>query len=87
MFRVFGVSDRERVELGTQQKEILCTLQQMFLQKHLFNYSKELLEDFQTEICERSAIITDGGSEIVFGVLAEVCAEWITDAIEKSQNL
>ena len=85
-FEAFGLSNTESFKFDDQRKEVLCALQQMYLQKHLFDHSSELLEAFKTEIHERSAIVTDGGSEVVFQAVSEVCAQWIEGAIEHYEN-
>jgi hypothetical protein len=43
--------------LKIHYSEVLCTLQQSLLTKHLFSHSSELLENFSFEIQEREALL------------------------------
>lgn len=82
-FQAFGVGNLERDFLNEQRKEVLCLLQQSFLQKHLFSQSPELLESFKMQVLERSAAVSDGESEIVFQAVCEVAAEWTEEILQR----
>ena len=82
-FQTFGASERETAFLRDNQAEVLCTLQQGLLQKHLFQHTPEKLEVFTVEVYERSAIISEGKPGTLFEAVCEVTSNWITKQIEK----
>ncbi len=82
-FQAFGASERENAFLQADKAAVLCTLQQGFLQKELFRHSPDLLKDFETEVHERSAIMSDGEPGTHFQAVCEVTREWISEQIEK----
>ena len=85
-FEAFAATESENAFLAANKRQALFVLQRGSLINEIFQHSPELLEDFQTEVHERSAIMSDGGGEIVFQALAQVCAEWITEAIENENG-
>lgn len=70
--------------LKLNYSDVLCTLQQSLLTKHLFSHSKHLLSDFAFELYEREGILTGGGAvsiEAHFEAVRQVTKKWFTDLL------
>ena len=80
-FQAFGASERETVFLRENRRAILCTLHQSLLMKYL---PLDYIARFKDEINERTAILSDGGTnEPPFEIVAEVAREWFIDVLEE----
>jgi hypothetical protein len=76
-------SDRDFLDLN--KSDVLCTLQQSLLSKHLFSHRKDMLSDFAFEIAEREAIMSGDGSESFFihcEAVKDITKKWFLSLLE-----
>jgi hypothetical protein len=74
--------------LTVNRREVLCTLQQSLLVKHLFSHAEHSFEDFSDEAYEREGILTDGGKvsiEAHFEAVRDVTKKWFAGLLNGVQ--
>lgn len=74
------LTESEKKILLVEKKSILCTLQQGFLKKHLFDHSESMLTQFILEVEKKQKVFADGKIEdeenIYFKAVSEVTKKW-----------
>lgn len=95
-FLVIGgerLTEQQRQYLIDNEKEVLCTLHQSLLTKHLFSHSPELLESFGFDIYEREAILAEENElytdDIYFLAVSETSRKWfgkLLDELKKEDD-
>jgi hypothetical protein len=88
-FEIVGsdnLTEGQKQYLVDNEREVLCTLHQRLLLKHLFSHSPELLEEFAFDIYEREAILADGNGnytyETYFEAVRVTSQKWFVRLID-----
>lgn len=79
-FQIFGTDNLSQTEkdfLAINKMEVLCTLQQNLLVKHLFSEKPELRQNFITKIEERGAR---------FEAISEITAKWFARLLDTNSR-
>lgn len=92
-FEVVGgeqLTEPQKQYLVVNEKQVLCTLHQRLLMKHLFYDSTELLESFAFDIFERESILTEENQLYTYATyyeaVCEVSQKWFIDLLDAMPN-
>jgi hypothetical protein len=81
--RTLKTSDKEFLKLN--YADVLCTIQQALLVKHLFSHSPEQFEDFAFEISERKSLMSDSNItdyELYRAAVMDVTRIWFENLLK-----
>lgn len=81
--QILKTSDKEFLKLN--YSDVLCTIQQALLVKHLFSHSPEQFEDFASEISDRESLMSDSNItayELYRAAVMDVTRIWFENLLK-----